>query len=199
MLTIAKDNVFKLLKLIDSFLTASKLEAGHLTIERETSSLNSLVEMVFEQSQVLVKEKNLVLEKNLDEHIPLMAFDKFRMEQVIRNYLSNAIKFTPPEGKISISTKLLKEKNDKNDDFNLFVQVAVSDTGVGISKEELGKVFNKYEQTEAGKDASLKGTGLGLAICREIIELHSGEVWVKSKLQDGSTFGFTLPIETIDI
>ncbi len=199
LLTIAKENVFKLLKLIDSFLTASKLEAGHLTIERETSSLNSLIETIFEQSQVLVKEKKLTFEKNLDEHIPLMSFDKFRMEQVIRNYISNAIKFTPLEGKITITSKLLKRKNEKIKDFDLFVQVAVEDTGVGISDDELGKVFNKYEQTEAGKDASLKGTGLGLAICQEIVELHSGEVWVKSKLHDGSTFGFTLPIEQIDV
>jgi PAS domain S-box-containing protein len=199
LLTIAKENVFKLLKLIDSFLTASKLEAGHLTIETETNSLNTLVDTVYEQSQVLVKEKNLKLVKKLDEHIPLMSFDKFRMEQVIRNYLSNAIKFTPPQGQIAISTKLLKKKNEKSSDFDLFVQLAVADTGVGIAPDELNKVYNKYEQTEAGKDASLKGTGLGLAICREIIELHKGEVWVKSKLNEGSTFGFTLPIESIDI
>jgi PAS domain S-box-containing protein len=199
LLTIAKDNVFKLLKLIDSFLTASKLEAGHLSIETETNSLNSLIETLFEQSQLLAKEKKLVLAIDLDENLPLLVFDKFRMEQVIRNYMSNAIKFTPLEGKITVASKLLKKKNEKTNDFDLFVQVTVEDTGVGISEKELDKVFNKYEQTEAGKDASLKGTGLGLAICREIIELHKGEVWVKSILHEGSTFGFTLPIESIDI
>jgi len=199
LLTIAKENVFKLLKLIDSFLTASKLEAGHLTIEPEINSINSLIETLNQHYQVLAKEKKINLTMDLDSHIPLQPFDKFRMEQVLRNYLSNAIKFTPPEGTITISSKLLKKKIDKNGDFDLFVQVSVTDTGVGISKEEMGKVFNKYEQTEAGKDASLKGTGLGLAICREIIELHKGEVWVKSNLHEGSTFGFTIPIENIDI
>jgi PAS domain S-box-containing protein len=199
LLTIAKENVFKLLKLIDSFLTASKLEAGHLTIEPEVDSINSLIETLFEHYQVLAKEKKLHLEKDLDAHIPLIAFDKFRMEQVLRNYLSNAIKFTPPEGTIAITSKLQKKKNEKTDDFDLYIEVGIRDTGVGISNEELNKVFNKYEQTEAGKDASLKGTGLGLAICREIVELHKGEVWVKSKLHEGSTFGFTLPIQNIDI
>ena len=199
LLSIAKENVFKLLRLIDNFLTTSKLEAGHLTIEPETASLNELLESEFEHYKILVKEKNIKLEKNLDPNIPLLAFDKFRIEQVIRNYMSNAIKFTPKEGTITISTKLVKHKNDDKSDFDLFVKAAVKDTGVGIASEELGKVFNKYEQTEAGKDATLKGTGLGLAICREIIDLHKGEVWVESKPGQGSTFGFTLPIQNIDI
>jgi PAS domain S-box-containing protein len=198
LLTIAKENVYKLLKLIDNFLIASKLEAGHLDIEPETNSLNSLLETIFDHYQVLAKEKNIKLVKELDENIPYISFDKFRMEQVVRNYLSNALKFTPPEGTIRISSKLRKEEND-NGEMLMFVEASVTDTGVGISEEELGKVFNKYAQTEAGKDAQLKGTGLGLAICREIIELHKGEVWVQSKLHEGSTFGFTLPISSLEL
>jgi signal transduction histidine kinase len=199
LLTIAKENVYKLLKLIDNFLIASKLEVGHLDIEPESNSINSLIDELYEHYQVLTKEKNLKLMKNLDQNVPMLNIDKFRIEQVIRNYLSNALKFTPPEGKITISSKLFKKKNTITGEMDMFVDVDVQDTGVGISKEELKKVFNKYEQTEAGKDASLKGTGLGLAICREVIELHHGEVWVESKLNEGSKFGFTLPIESIDI
>jgi len=199
LLTIAKENVYKLLKLIDNFLIASKLEAGHLEIEPEVNSINELIEEVYEHYQVLVKEKKLKLIKKLDENIPYLNFDKFRIEQVLRNYLSNAIKFTPPEGKISITSKLNKRKNEMTSKTDMVVDVSVVDTGVGIAKDELKKVFNKYEQTEAGKDASLKGTGLGLAICREIVELHKGEVWVESKLNEGSIFGFTLPIQPLDI
>ena len=81
----------------------------------------------------------------------------------------------------------------------MMVEVGVSDTGVGIPPEEQGKVFSKYEQTEAGKDASLKGTGLGLAICKEIISLHKGDVWLKSELGKGSTFYFSLPINALKI
>jgi PAS domain S-box-containing protein len=199
LLTIAKDNVFKVLKLIDNFLTASKLEAGHLNIEPEVNSINTLIEDLADQYQVLAKEKKIKLSKTLDENIPFLYFDKFRLEQVFRNYLSNALKFTPPEGNISIVSKLRKKKNDKTGETDLFVEASVSDTGVGISKDEMHKVFNKYEQTEAGKDASLKGTGLGLAICREIVELHKGEVWVESKLHEGSKFGFTLPIQPVEV
>jgi PAS domain S-box-containing protein len=199
LLTIAKDNVFKVLKLIDNFLTASKLEAGHLNIEPEVNSINTLIEDLANQYQVLAKEKKIKLSKTLDENIPFLYFDKFRLEQVFRNYLSNALKFTPPEGNISIVSKLKKKKNDQTGETDLFVEASVSDTGVGIDKEEIHKVFNKYEQTEAGKDASLKGTGLGLAICREIVELHKGEVWVESKLHEGSKFGFTLPIQPVEV
>ena len=121
------------------------------------------------------------------------------MAQVVRNFLSNALKFTPPEGTITITTKLKKEKDVGSDDMQMYAEIVVEDTGVGIEKEELNKVFNKYEQTEAGKDASLKGTGLGLAICREIVDLHNGNVWVDSVLHQGSRFGFSLPIEAVKI
>ncbi len=113
--------------------------------------------------------------------------------------MSNALKFTPPEGTITLTTKLIRKENPESKETEMRAEVSVTDTGVGISEKELGKVFNKYEQTEAGKDASLKGTGLGLAICREIVDLHEGEVWVKSKLEKGSTFGFLIPIKAITL
>ncbi len=199
LLTIAKENVFKVLKLIDNFLTASKLEAGHFQIEPSINSMNGLIDTLWDHYQVLANEKKIELNKDLDENLPLFSFDKFRIEQVVRNFLSNALKFTPPEGSITLTTKLKKSKSEISEEMQMHADIFVIDTGVGIPEDELGKVFNKYEQTEAGKDASLKGTGLGLAICREIVELHSGEVWVKSDLHQGSTFGFLLPIQALKI
>lgn len=199
LLTIAKENVFKVLKLIDNFLTASKLEAGHFQIELSVNSLNGLIETLWDHYQVLSNEKKIIIKKELDDALPLLNFDKFRIEQVVRNFLSNALKFTPPEGIITISSKLRKTKSQTGKDIQMFAEVVVTDTGVGIPEDELSKVFNKYEQTEAGKDASLKGTGLGLAICREIVELHDGEVWVKSKLHEGSNFGFSIPIQPLKL
>ena len=199
LLTIAKENVFKVLKLIDNFLTASKLEAGHFQIEPSINSLNGMIETLWDHYQVLSNEKKIKMEKDLDDNLPLVSFDKFRVEQVVRNFLSNALKFTPPEGTITITTKLKKQKDTSTKDMQMFAEIVVKDTGVGIAEEELNKVFNKYEQTEAGKDASLKGTGLGLAICREIVELHNGEVWVDSVLHQGSSFGFSLPIQAVKI
>jgi PAS domain S-box-containing protein len=199
LLTIAKENVFKVLKLIDNFLIASKLESGHFQIEPSINSINGLIETLWDHYQVLANEKKINLKKDLDDNLPLVSFDKFRIEQVVRNFLSNALKFTPPEGTITLTSKLNKQKNSETQDIQMFADVVVKDTGVGIAKEELDKVFNKYEQTEAGKDASLKGTGLGLAICREIVELHNGNVWVESVYHKGSSFGFSLPIQAVKI
>jgi signal transduction histidine kinase len=199
LLTIAKENVFKVLKLIDNFLTTSKLEAGHFQIEPTINSLNGMIDTLMDHYQVLANEKKIKLVKDLDDNLPLFSFDKFRVEQVVRNFLSNALKFTPPEGTITITTKLKKQKDLDSKDMQMYAEIVVLDTGVGIEKEELNKVFNKYEQTEAGKDASLKGTGLGLAICREIVDLHNGSVWVDSVLHEGSRFGFSLPIEAVKI
>jgi len=197
LLTIAKENVYKVLKLIDNFLTASKLEVGRFEIETEINSINSLVETLFDHYKVLSEKKSISINMNLDENLPLLHFDKFRIEQVLTNFLSNAIKFTNENGEISVTTQLKHKKNEisKEDDF--YVVVEVTDSGVGIPKNELKKVFNKYEQTEAGKNASLKGTGLGLAISREIIQLHHGEIGVRSKEGNGSTFYFSLPIKAV--
>lgn len=199
LLKVAKDNVHKVLKLIESFLISSKIEVGKFEIEPETNSINSLVESMYEHYKIMAQEKNITIELNIDQNLPLLSFDKFRIEQVLNNFLSNALKFTKEGGKIKITTKLNKEKSEIDNEVNLAAQVLVTDSGIGIPENEIGKVFNKYEQTEAGKDATLKGTGLGLAISREIIELHQGKVGVRSKVNSGSTFFFTLPIEPIVI
>jgi PAS domain S-box-containing protein len=197
LLTIAKENVYKVLKLIDNFLTASKLEVGRFEIETEINSINSLVETLFDHYRVLSEKKNISINMNLDENLPLLHFDKFRIEQVLTNFLSNAIKFTDENGQITVNTLLKQSINEISKEVDLSVVVEVTDSGVGIPDNELKKVFNKYEQTEAGKNASLKGTGLGLAISREIIQLHHGEVGVSSKEGEGSTFYFSLPIKAV--
>jgi signal transduction histidine kinase len=161
--------------------------------------VNMLTESILEQHKSQVVRKNLALQQKLDNNIPLLSFDKFRIEQVITNLLSNAIKFSKEGGTITVITKLCKKKQVSPDEIEMYVEVSVADNGVGISEKELLMVFNKYEMTEAGKNAALKGTGLGLAICKEIIELHQGEIWVESKLGEGSTFYFTLPIRPIKL
>jgi len=194
LLMIAKDNSDKVLKLIDNFLTASKMEAGSFDLQVESQSLNALIESIHDYHQVILRDKKLRLELDLDQNLSLLTFDRMRIEQVMNNYLSNAIKFTPPGGTITVSTRLAREKNDLTRQEMMAVHVCVADTGVGIPENEIDKIFKKYEQTEAGKDAMLKGTGLGLAICKEIISLHKGRVWVTSKPGEGSSFYFTLPI-----
>jgi len=194
LLTIAKENCYKVLKLVDNFLIASKLEVGQFKVNPEVNALNTLIESVFENHLVLARKKNISMEIRLDEKVPLMAFDKMRIEQVLTNYLSNALKFTNNDGRIEVGSKLLEQRQALSGKSRQEVQIWVKDSGVGISEEEQAKVFSKYEQTEAGKDASLKGTGLGLAICKEIVSLHNGKVWLESTPGQGSTFYFSLPV-----
>jgi len=199
LLGIAKENVNKVLKLIDNFLTASKLEVGKFEITLETHSLNTLIETVCEENSILAKKKNINLVSEIDSNISLLQFDRLRIEQVLNNYVSNALKFTASEGTITVGSKLKRKHHEISGEDLMEVHVWVKDSGVGIPEEELAKVFNKYEQTEAGKDAAIKGTGLGLAICKEIITLHQGGVWVESEQDKGSTFYFSLPITPLKI
>ncbi len=194
LLGIAKENCYKILKLVDNFLIASKMEVGTFDVVPEVNALNTLLESVSENHQILAEKKNVQLELKIDHNIPLLAFDKMRVEQVITNYLSNALKFSKEGGVIEIGNKLVSTKKEITGENLQEIQVWVKDNGVGIDKEEQDKVFNKYAQTEAGKDASLKGTGLGLAICKEIITLHKGKVWLTSTPGEGSTFYFSLPV-----
>ncbi|MEZ4763180.1 MAG: ATP-binding protein [Calditrichia bacterium] len=119
-------------------------------------------------------------------------FDPLRIEQVLNNLLSNALKFTPDKGKIIIKSSMYKTTTDGKE--KMYVCIAVKDNGVGIPKNKLPYVFEKYEQVEDNQSFNIRGTGLGLSICKEIIQLHLGEIWVESTPNDGSTFYFSLPI-----
>ncbi len=197
MLMIAKENVYKVLKLIDNFLIASRMEVGKFKVSPEINSITQVIESVNRDQKVLAAKKNISVTLSLSNKIPLLHFDADRIEQVLTNYFSNAIKFSREGGTILVKTRLKEERIKHSGEMQKYVYVFIKDSGVGIPESEIEKVFNKYEQTEAGKDASLKGTGLGLAICKEIITLHKGEIGVESKPDDGSTFFFSLPVTAI--
>ena len=118
------------------------------------------------------------------EQITIEA-DERRVRQVVFNLLSNAMKFTPREGRIDVSARLLDG----------IVEVAVADTGAGIPPEDLDRIFEEFEQAGNGAGGRADGTGLGLPLSRKFIELHGGRLWVESRPGAGSTFRFTLPIE----
>jgi signal transduction histidine kinase len=193
LLDIAKENVKKVLTLVDNFLVASKIEVGKFNLDPKVNEINALIERVVDNHQVLVSNKNIKLKMKLDKNLPLLFFDGLRMEQVLNNLLSNAMKFTSEDGTIYISSELLRKKVKGEEKY--FTCISVQDTGPGIPKEKIKDIFEKYEQVEAGKKLSSIGTGLGLSICQEIINLHGGEIWVESEVNKGSKFSFILPIE----
>lgn len=194
LLDIAKENVKKVLSLVDNFLVASKLDVGKFTIEPKLDEINALIEQQVENHKVLVKNKNIRIEMELDHNLPLLLFDSLRIEQVLNNLLSNAMKFTPENGSIHVCSRLIKKQLEGEEKY--FASVSVKDTGMGIPPEKLPHIFEKYEQVEDGQQFNIRGTGLGLSICKEIVELHGGEITVESKPNKGSIFTFVLPIES---
>ncbi|MCB0285367.1 MAG: PAS domain S-box protein [Calditrichaeota bacterium] len=192
LLDIVKDNVKKVLALVDNFLVASKLEVGKFNVDLKQGEINSLIQQQIDNHRVLMKNKQIEVKAELDPNLPLLMFDPLRIEQVLNNLLSNALKFTPDKGKIIIKSSMYKTTTDGKE--KMYVCIAVKDNGVGIPKNKLPYVFEKYEQVEDNQSFNIRGTGLGLSICKEIIQLHLGEIWVESTPNDGSTFYFSLPI-----
>ncbi len=135
-----------------------------------------------EVSLPLARGKPIKLDKSVAFDLPTMSGDRAKIRQVLLNLLSNAIKFTPG-GRVSVGVKLGGDA----------IHVAVSDTGVGIRKEDLGRLFEPFERLENPVSRDVGGTGLGLAISKKFVELHGGKMWAESRENTGSTFHFTLP------
>ncbi len=172
-----------LLALINDVLDLSKVEAGQVELEIGRFSLQEALE----RGVVMVKERALQngvgLTLDADPHVDLIEGDERRIHQVIFNVLSNAVKFTPAGGSITVSSARLNGE----------VHVSVADTGPGIAGDDQARIFEEFQQTELGAREG-EGTGLGLALSRMLIELHGGRIWVESELGRGSTFTFALPV-----
>ena len=189
------DETEKMDALVVDMLELSKLESENFQINPTYFDLYNLIEFVKKKFEYSLLDKNLSVELIKHTRLSICYGDEFRIEQVLTNFLSNALKFTEKEGKIKITTKLVQEKNEITNEVNLAAQVLVTDSGVGIPDNEIDKVFNKYEQTEAGKNATLKGTGLGLYWVKELIKYHGGKISVQSEgINHGTTFQIELPI-----
>jgi signal transduction histidine kinase len=179
-----QNNASTMLDLVNDFLDLSKLEAGHINLSNETVNLKTLIDGAVDNYQVRTREKGICLKCRIGPDLPEMIADPRRLEQVLSNLLSNALKFTDAGGSIEIGAR---SKNLGE------IEISVSDTGVGIPKDEIGSLFEKYRQTTSGKTSEQKGTGLGLVICKMIIEAHGGRIRVESEEGRGTAFFLSLP------
>ncbi len=182
-LALAKRNVERLTRLITDFLDYQKIEADRQQFDIRQNDINELIGDVYKTMEPVARQKGLQLRVELQNGLPKAAFDYDGITRVVTNLVSNALKFTI-RGGICLRTR-------KDDDG---IVVAVSDTGCGISKEDLGKLFKKYGQVKSTNVKDEESTGLGLAISKQIIEHHHGRIWVESQLGSGSTFYFGLPV-----
>jgi signal transduction histidine kinase len=172
-----------LLGLINDVLDLSKIEAGQLTLSIGDYSLRQVVHDVFSAVESLAAEKRIGFKVQMAKELPPGRGDELRLRQVLLNLVGNAIKFTD-QGEVVISA------GASNGSF----EVAVRDTGPGISKSDQQKIFEEFQQADNSTTKAKGGTGLGLAIARRIMELHGGRLWVESELGRGSKFTFTLPV-----
>ena len=174
-----------LLQLINDILDLSKVEAGQMELHLQSVELGELVQEVRASIEPLARSKAIVLNTESSRELSLIA-DSAKVKQMLLNLVSNAIKFTPSGGRIDIRVRRLES----------WVEIAVSDSGIGIAKEDLGRLFAEFQQLDAGPGRQQEGTGLGLALTKRFAELHGGQVIVESELGKGSTFTLRLPLQT---
>jgi len=156
-------------------------------------NLKLLIESVVSVFEFIIKQKGLTCTVNIYENLPPIYADEERIKKILTSLLSNAVKFTE-KGGVSINAKL-SEKGIKRAEPPIFAEVCVEDTGIGIKKEEIIKIFDKFAQVEASINRQYEGTGLGLNIVKRLVELHKGKIWVTSTYGKGSKFCFTLPLK----
>jgi len=171
-----------LLSLINDVLDLAKIEAGRMDLELSQVALPDVLRSAISMHSESAGRGGIELELTTEPEEITIAADERRVRQIVFNLLSNAVKFTPTGGRVDVSARLEDGR----------VEVAVADTGPGIAAEDLGKIFEEFEQASDGRQA--EGTGLGLPLSRKLVELHGGRLWAESEPGRGSTFRFTIPV-----
>jgi signal transduction histidine kinase len=173
-----------LLSLINDILDLSKIEAGRMELDLTDFDLPAAIDNALTLVHERAARRGLVLEQDVDPALGKFQGDERKIKQVLLNLLSNAIKFTPEGGRVTVRGALRGD----------VVEIAVSDTGVGIAPEDQEAVFEEFRQVGTDTARKHEGTGLGLALARRFVELHGGNIWLESEVRVGSTFTFALPV-----
>jgi signal transduction histidine kinase len=179
-----RDSGDHLRSLIGDILDMSKIEAGRMELRYENIDMRQMASEIVSTSNPLAHEKSLALYADISPEVGVIEADRTRLRQVMWNIIGNAIKFTE-EGAVILSMQLQDE--------NLLV--SVRDTGIGIEPENIPIVFEQFRQVDGSLNRSVGGTGLGMPITKNLVELHGGEIWVESVVDQGSTFWFTVPVK----
>ena len=204
-LSMAMRNVQRLSGIINDLLDLSKIEAGKMDFNFAPTNINTVIDYVKSALSEVAKSKGLTIITEEAENIPDIKADSQRLEQVLTNLVSNAIKFTPENKTITISSKLVNSKDIHINDYfkdsvklvdGDYVLVCVKDEGIGIAEKDLVHAFDKFAQIENSLSRKAGGTGLGLPIAKQLLEAHHGAIWCDSELNKGSIFYFTIPVAT---
>jgi signal transduction histidine kinase len=174
-----------LLELVNNILDISKVETGNMDNTPENINVAEIIDDTITQVEPIAKKKSINLKHERKTDNMEINTDKMKFKEIMYNLLSNAIKFTPEGGEVQVKSKVTNEK----------LHVSVSDTGIGIPEDKIKSIFDPFKQVDSSTNRSYGGTGLGLALVKKFVEMHGGEISVKSEIGKGSTFTFTMPLE----
>jgi len=181
-------NVERMNSLVTSLLDISRIESGRIRINLEDLSIEQVIEDALRPMRAQIEARHQTLAVEVTPGLPRVRGDRERLGQILTNLISNAHKYTPDGGHITVCAQQWEAEG------NHFVMCAVSDTGIGISAEDQARLFTKYFRSDDPAVRRESGTGLGLVITKSLVELQGGEIWVESEVGKGSTFAFTIPV-----
>lgn len=189
-----------LLQLINNILDIAKIESGKMELHYEGFSVQQAISEVEAVIKSLFDRKRQSLSINIEDNVSTIKADRIKFKQIFYNLLSNAVKFTPEGGSIYLNAALIdenrsfySEKSDMCAGKNRCLKISVTDTGIGIKKEDHERIFSEFEQVDSSFSRRYEGTGLGLALTKKLVELHGGEIFVESEEGKGSRFTVILP------
>jgi two-component system, OmpR family, sensor histidine kinase VicK len=196
-IAIAQEEIDRLIRMIDNFLKVASIESGKTHLEKAEVNIEELINLVLDTYSLKIQNKKMHIIKVFSKIPSFVLIDRDRMFEAIANILDNAIKFTPTGRTITVKTKVVSNyidslSNRRSTNKNNFLLVTISDTGPGISKNNLERIFKKFERVKSTKH--IRGIGLGLTITRNIVELHNGKIWASSVKNHGAKFNILLPV-----
>ncbi len=188
-LEVISQNADRMSDLVNDLLDISRMESGRTTLELAAVSLSEVIQQVIDthlNGLIRHEDKAITVRTEINGSLPKIRGDRDRVTQIVTNLLDNAFHYTPEGGGITVSARRSDEQ----------VIVNITDTGIGLSEDELSKIFSRFYRSDRAEVQKVSGTGLGLAIVESLVEMHGGQIWVESVPDQGSTFSFSLPVAT---
>lgn len=181
---IAMQNTYRLLKLVNNLIESNKITSGYLDYNPQNYDIVFFIESICQSTVEFAKSKNIEIIFDTDIEEKVINFDLDKMERIILNILSNAIKFSKAYGKIEIYIK----------EVDKILEIKISDTGIGIPKDKLSSIFDRFKQVDNKYIKKCEGSGIGLYLVKSLVEMHEGDISVESELEKGTTFTINIPI-----
>lgn len=185
-LKVTQTETERMIRLVNDLLQLSKIDSKDYKLSFASVDFNELLHQIVDRFEMLSKDKQVEFVRKIPEYPTLVDIDRDRMIQVVDNIMSNALKYSPSNGKITVT--LLHQGHN--------IRVSISDEGVGIPRQNQSKIFERFYRVDKARTRAVGGTGLGLAISKELVHAHGGEIWVQSEEGEGTTILFTLPYST---